>query len=140
MKSATLATLAISAALVLGCSRGTAGENDTTAKTGTGEPCDNWVSGAEARKTVAEGGLLLDVRTEDEFLSGHLDGAKNINVEELPDRMDEIPKDQHVVVYCRSGKRAQRAAEMLKNSGYSVSEIGTQAQYAPDSPEGCGGS
>ena len=70
---------------------------------------------------VADGALLLDVRTPGEFAGGHVDGAVNIPLDQLPERMKELKKEQPVVVYCRSGGRSTRAAVMLKASG--VQEI-----------------
>ncbi len=62
--------------------------------------------------------VLLDVRTPAEFTSGHIPGAINISVQSLPDRLSEIPSDQPVVVYCRSGNRSAAAARILADAGY----------------------
>jgi len=62
--------------------------------------------------------FLLDVRTPEEFAGGHLDGAANINVQELQSRLSEIPRDQPVVLYCRSGNRSAQAAQMLQAAGF----------------------
>lgn len=130
----TIATLSI--ATLASCTRKQ--ENDGAASTApTGEPCDNWISGKEARKIVTGGGILLDVRTPAEFSLGHLEGSVNIEVDAVSTRLSELPRDKQVVVYCRSGKRAHRAALLLKDEGYAVSEIGTQAQYESDAPAGC---
>lgn len=63
--------------------------------------------------------LLIDVRTPEEFASGHIAGAVNISVESLPDRLNEIPDDQTIVVYCRSGNRSAAATNILVDAGYS---------------------
>lgn len=62
--------------------------------------------------------LLIDVRTPDEFASGHIEGAVNIPVEEISGRLDEIPGDAPIVVYCRSGNRSAAAARILTDAGY----------------------
>lgn len=62
--------------------------------------------------------LLLDVRTPEEFASGHIAGAVNISVESLASRLSEVPQDQPVVVYCRSGNRSATASQILSNAGY----------------------
>ncbi len=62
--------------------------------------------------------LLVDVRTPQEFNSGYIDGAVNIPLQELAQRADEIPTDQPVVLYCRSGSRSSNAARMLSKAGY----------------------
>jgi|GEM_PF-363092 rhodanese-related sulfurtransferase len=62
--------------------------------------------------------LLLDVRTPEEFVSGHIRGSVNIAVEELEQRLSEIPRDQMVIVYCRSGRRSEIASGILSTAGY----------------------
>lgn len=60
--------------------------------------------------------FILDVRTPAEFAQKHLPGAVNIPVEELKGRIDEVPADRPVVVYCRSGMRAGKAGAMLNQA------------------------
>jgi rhodanese-related sulfurtransferase len=82
-------------------------------------------SGAEARKLVENGAILVDVRTIEEFAQGRIEGAKNIPVQNLEARMSELPKDKAIVVYCRSGARSSRAMRMLKEKGFTqVYDIG----------------
>ena len=64
---------------------------------------------------------LVDVRTAEEFLEGHLDQALNIDVNKssfLEDAIAQLDKNRPVAVYCRSGKRSARAAGMLAEQGY----------------------
>ncbi|MGM0554904.1 MAG: rhodanese-like domain-containing protein [Myxococcota bacterium] len=72
------------------------------------------------RTLLAEGDAeLVDVRTPREFAANGLDGAKNIPVQQLDGRLDELgDRDQPVVVYCRSGSRSSRAAQMLEKAGF----------------------
>ncbi|GIV71200.1 rhodanese-like domain-containing protein [Caldilinea sp.] len=63
--------------------------------------------------------ILIDVRTPEEFAGGHIPGAVNISVEQLAQRLSEIPKDKPVVLYCRSGNRSNQAAQILERAGYS---------------------
>jgi phage shock protein E len=65
--------------------------------------------------------LVLDVRTPDEFSSGHVPGAMNISHEQLASRLDELgaAKDTPVVVYCERGGRAGKAAAVLLEAGFS---------------------
>jgi rhodanese-related sulfurtransferase len=73
----------------------------------------------KARKLVAEGAVLLDVRTPDEFRQGHPEPARNIPVQELAQRMGEIgPPGTKVVVYCAAGGRSAMAVGLLTRSGY----------------------
>jgi rhodanese-related sulfurtransferase len=62
--------------------------------------------------------FLLDVRTSEEFASGHIHSAVNISVESLESRLSEVPTDQPVVVYCRSGNRSAQASQILSQAGY----------------------
>lgn len=64
--------------------------------------------------------FLLDVRTPEEFATGHISGAANISVQTLAARLAEVPKDEPVVVYCRSGNRSATAVQMLKEAGYTT--------------------
>jgi rhodanese-related sulfurtransferase len=62
---------------------------------------------------------LVDVRTADEYKGGHIPGSINISVQDLSAKLNKIPKDKPVVVYCRSGSRSASAAQMLLSAGYS---------------------
>lgn len=62
--------------------------------------------------------LLIDVRTPEEFASGHIQGAVNIPVDTLGSRLSEVPGDQPIVVYCRSGNRSAQASRILTQAGY----------------------
>ncbi len=73
----------------------------------------------DQRFVDGEDHLLIDVRTPEEFASGHIPGAINISVQTLPDRLDEIPIDETLVVYCRSGNRSATATDILVDAGYS---------------------
>lgn len=61
---------------------------------------------------------LLDVRTVEEYQEGHLHGAHLIPVDQLENRIQEIPKDKPIYVYCRSGQRAKSAKSKLLAHGY----------------------
>ena len=65
--------------------------------------------------------VLLDVRTPAEFAEGHLPGAINIPHTELASRVAELSdaRDRDIVVYCRSGTRAEQALGVLKDAGFS---------------------
>jgi phage shock protein E len=86
---------------------------------------------ADAHRLVEQGALLLDVRTPAEFAQGHIDGAINIAVQELDQRIAELPdKDRTIVLYCRSGARSGRAHDLLKAAGYtSLYDIGAMSNW-----------
>lgn len=81
------------------------------------------VSGAKARELVQQGALLLDVRTAAEFSSGHLPGAVNVPVSELPMKAANL-KLGRVVVYCASGTRSAVARSILKARGFEAFNLG----------------
>jgi len=62
--------------------------------------------------------FLLDVRTPQEFAEGHIAGAVNVPYDQIAARLAEVPKDKDVVLYCRSGRRAGIAADVLAANGY----------------------
>lgn len=69
--------------------------------------------------------FLLDVRTPQEFREGHIPGAVNIELDGLANRLAEIPRDEPVVVYCRSGRRSQMAAQILAQAGFTnITDLG----------------
>lgn len=62
--------------------------------------------------------IILDVRTASEFKEEHIEGAVLIPVSELEGKLDELPKDKPIIVYCRSGSRSRRAADILVKNGF----------------------
>jgi phage shock protein E len=64
--------------------------------------------------------VVLDVRTEAEYLAGHIPGAINVSHDVLPQRLAELSgtKDKDVVLYCRSGRRSELAADVLGKAGF----------------------
>lgn len=70
--------------------------------------------------TINNKGTLLDVRTESEFANGHIPGAGQLNYYALDFRQKLLllPKDQPIYLYCNTGYRSQKAAEILAENGY----------------------
>jgi phage shock protein E len=96
----------------------------TLAACATSAPSTPWVvellspQGYEAQFGADQQHLLIDVRTPEEFASGHIEGAVNIPVEELSQRLGEVTHETPLVVYCRTGNRSATAAQILVNAGY----------------------
>ena len=61
---------------------------------------------------------LIDVRTTDEYALGHIAGAKNVPLDDLRDRLQEIPADKPVYLYCAVGLRGYLASNILKGHGF----------------------
>lgn len=72
----------------------------------------------KARLSNAEGLLLVDIRTPAEVAQGIIPGAKHIPMHVIPVRIDELPKDKELVLYCRSGARSYHACQYLAQQGY----------------------
>lgn len=66
---------------------------------------------------------IIDTRTAEEYLQGHLKGALHIPVDELRDRLNEIDKDKELYVYCQSGLRSYLACQILQQYGYVCKNI-----------------
>ncbi|MFO7957585.1 MAG: FAD-dependent oxidoreductase [Candidatus Brocadiia bacterium] len=66
---------------------------------------------------------VLDVRSEREFQAGHIPGAVNIPLDELRDRLDEIPQDGPIAVACAVGLRAYLACRILDQNGFDVANV-----------------
>lgn len=63
--------------------------------------------------------MLIDVRTPQEFASGHANGAVNIPLQDIEDGiMPGVDKHQEITVYCRSGGRSEMARSILLQNGY----------------------
>jgi rhodanese-related sulfurtransferase len=72
----------------------------------------------EAFSYREEGAFILDVRTQEEWDDGHIPGATLIPLDELPNRLAEVPENIEVVVVCRSGNRSAVARDILLNAGF----------------------
>jgi hydroxyacylglutathione hydrolase len=75
------------------------------------------VADVEKRLDDGDGFTLLDVRSKEEFDSGHLRNALNIYLGDLPSQLDRIPKQRPVTTFCGSGQRAMIAAALLRRHG-----------------------
>jgi hydroxyacylglutathione hydrolase len=71
-----------------------------------------------ARLSAKSPPFVLDVRTESEWSSGHIDGALHIHGGVLKERYDEVPRDRPIAVICGTGYRGSIAASFLKSNGY----------------------
>ncbi|MCB9665302.1 MAG: rhodanese-like domain-containing protein [Alphaproteobacteria bacterium] len=87
------------------------------------------IDGTEARRLVAEGALLIDVRSPGEFASGHIQGAKNIPVQQLGARLAEVNVGKTVVLYCASGARSASAQGMLAGQGITAFNLGPMSAW-----------
>ncbi len=76
------------------------------------------ISVTQAAQAQIDGAFILDVRQPEEWAQGHISGATFIPLEDLPNRLSEVPKDREVVVVCRTGLRSAQGRDILKNAGF----------------------
>jgi CoA-disulfide reductase len=77
----------------------------------------------EVDQIVSEGGLLIDVREPMEREFGFIEGSINISLNDLRNKLTDIPKDKTVYVSCQVGLRGYLASRILKNNGYQVKNV-----------------
>lgn len=63
------------------------------------------------------GALVLDVRTKGEYAQGHVEGSRNIPLDELAGRLKDLPTDRPIITCCASGMRSGAAARLLRSRG-----------------------
>lgn len=75
---------------------------------------------SQAADMQKNGAFVLDVREPSEWAQFHIQGATLIPLGDLPNRLNEVPKNRQVVVYCRTGNRSAQGRDILKNAGYTL--------------------
>lgn len=86
---------------------------------------------------IQQGALVLDVRSQEEFVRGHYPQASHIPLDQLPLKLNNLcPTHRTILVYCASGGRSAVAARMLKAAGYAnvINAGGLADLPAPSSP------
>ena len=82
---------------------------------------------AEAANTV-----VVDVRRDDEWVTGHVAGAIHIPIDDLAYRIDEVPGDKKVLFICAAGARSGLACEIAASMGYDVENLYNIEDGTPD--------
>lgn len=77
----------------------------------------------QLKQAQVTGATVVDVREPDEYVGGHVSGARSLPLGDLPARMQELPKDQTVYLVCQGGGRSGRAADLLGAAGYDVRSV-----------------
>jgi len=96
-----LASLAVLAAALSGCSS-----------------VPDQLTPAETLEAKNDGALIVDIRESEGFEQFHIPGSVNIPLDELTSRLDEIPRDQHVILVCALGRTSYAARDILLERGY----------------------
>lgn len=101
------------------------GEVERAAREYLGEDVET-IGRAELLERLREGDVVVvDVRPEEEFAAGHIEGARSIPLEELERRLAELPSGQEIVAYCRGPfcAYAHEAVRQLSNAGRSARRL-----------------
>lgn len=104
------------------------------------------VDSNEARAILAAdtaGAVVVDVRRDDEWITGHIAGARHIPIDDLADRIDEVPRDKRLLFICAMGVRSGLACEVAASMGYATENLyniedGTPAWIAAGHPTAYG--
>ena len=83
--------------------------------------------------TLVPAGNVIDVRTASEFAEGHVQGARNIDIQigDFENALETLDKEATYNVYCRSGRRSAVAVEMMRNAGFTnVVDLGASEEAA----------
>ena len=96
---------------------------------------DDMISSVDSRSVAADA-HLLDVREQDEWDAGHVEGAQHIPIGEFLGRIAEVPTDRELVVVCSVGSRSAQVAAYLAQQGYDAVNLegGLQAWAAAGRP------
>jgi rhodanese-related sulfurtransferase len=73
--------------------------------------------------TVPDDAVLLDVREDDEWVAGHVDGAVHVPMYEVPTVLDRLDRGDNIVVVCKVGSRSARVAAWLNQQGFRASNL-----------------
>jgi rhodanese-related sulfurtransferase len=73
--------------------------------------------------SIPDGAFILDVREDDEWAAGHIDGALHVPMGLIPQQLDALPADRSIAVVCRSGHRSARVTAYLVQSGVSAQNL-----------------
>lgn len=66
---------------------------------------------------------IIDVREDDEVAEGKIPGAKHIRLGDISNRLDDLDKNEHYYIACRSGGRSSMACEILEENGFNVTNM-----------------
>jgi rhodanese-related sulfurtransferase len=76
------------------------------------------INADQAYQQYQQGAFFLDVRSVDEWNAFHVPGSTLIPLDQLAERLDEVPRDRQVIVVCRSGSRSRSGRDILLNAGF----------------------
>src|SRR5690554_7804350 len=110
LKNIGLSTLMFAAVAFTSCSNSQTSEASKTEQSSQNVKQDDKINFDKA--------FIVDVRTPQEFASGHYEGAVNIPLNQVSQQLSEFDDKEQIVVYCRSGARSGNAKQILESNGY----------------------
>ena len=81
------------------------------------------LTATQAQQALADGAVLLDVRERDEWRAGHAPQARHLVLNQLQERLGDLPADRQIITVCRSGRRSAMAAKLLSRRGYTATNL-----------------
>ena len=80
---------------------------------------DKKISFSDVESDIANKAKLYDVRTNEEYMTGHINGSENWSLQDMQaGKLPDVNKDTKIYVYCHSGNRSAQATTILKSSGF----------------------
>jgi rhodanese-related sulfurtransferase len=76
------------------------------------------ISPAQAKNQISNGAIVVDVRTYDEFVGGHIENSLWMPLEDLATLMQTLPRNRLIILVCRSGVRSTQARYILLEAGF----------------------
>lgn len=76
------------------------------------------INAQQAYEKYQQGAFILDVRQPEEWNEGHIPNATLIPLDQLAQRVNEVPRDREIVVVCRSGNRSREGTRILLENGF----------------------
>ena len=120
-RGATLAVFAVLCMLLTACGNGTS-SSEVQTTTDSASAAYQQITQEKAKEMMQadDGHIIVDVRRQDEYDSGHIPGAILIPNESIgTEQPKELPDlDQVILIYCRSGRRSKEASQKLADMGY----------------------
>lgn len=84
---------------------------------------------ADFKTLLANGAILLDVRTKDEYKQGHVKNSINIPLDSLSQNLSKLKNDKPIITVCASGMRSGSATSLLKSKGYEAYNGGSWSNF-----------
>jgi len=118
MKQISFLMVIALAVVLFGCARDTTKLDTPPPETARKAAVNEIAPNDALQKTQAAYSQFVDVRTPEEYAKGHAARAINIPLNELPEKLDRLEKNEPVYVICQTGRRSKEASEILVKNGY----------------------